>query len=83
MTIILWKGRIGISSSDLVGFWEHRDGSEGGELTFVRRADNNLQLEDCDGLPLAYVFAALRNAEFVVPSSYCPIHITYFTYDVA
>lgn len=70
MTLIIGKGAIGISSSNLVGYWEHRDGSEGGELIFARLPDNNLELVDCDGLPPSYVFTALRNAEFIVPASF-------------
>ena len=44
MTLIIGKGTIGISSSGLVGYWEHRDGSEGGELIFAHLPDNNLEL---------------------------------------
>lgn len=54
-------GVVGIDPVSLHGYWEYRDGTEGGELTFSRKK-GRLCLEDYDGsytLPRA-VITALR-----------------------
>jgi hypothetical protein len=56
--------RFGIDTAALYGFWERKDGTEGGELRFDRLASGALDLTDFDGayaLPLAIV-GALRSA---------------------
>lgn len=54
-------GVVGIDPVNLHGYWEYKDGTEGGELTFSR-SKGRLCLEDYDGsytLPRA-VITALR-----------------------
>lgn len=73
------SGVVGIDSHSLYGYWERRDGSEGGGLWFCReligsRLDQPgpLELIDFDGafeLPKA-VMAALRAAGVVLDESF-------------
>lgn len=61
-------GRVGIDTLGDYGFWEHRDGSEGGGLWFSHEPGQALELQDYDGayeLP-RQVIAALRAAGFIV-----------------
>lgn len=61
-------GTVGIDRAALHGYWERRDGTEGGELMFDRMSDGRLELADYDGtfcLPRP-VTRALRTAGFVV-----------------
>jgi hypothetical protein len=54
--------RVGIDEAELYGYWEHKDGSEGGGLWFERLDNGQLDLIDYDGdymLPML-VIAALR-----------------------
>jgi hypothetical protein len=62
------RGNCGIDELELYGYWEHKDGSEGGGLWFDRLSDGRLNLIDYDGdymLPHP-VIDALRLAGFVV-----------------
>ena len=64
--------RFGIDPAALYGFWERKDGSEGGGLWFDRLASGALDLIDYDGaacLPLAIV-GALRAAGVVVSDGF-------------
>ena len=57
-------GNVGIDPSALYGYWDQKDGSEGGGLWFELLADGRLDLTDYDGdycLPRS-VIAAMRNA---------------------
>lgn len=65
-------GTVGIDEDALYGYWEHKDGSEGGGLWFDRLSDGRLNLIDYDGdymLPKP-VIDALRLAGFVVDSDF-------------
>lgn len=42
------KGEVGIDPESLHGYWEYRDGTEGGELWFSMH-EGKLILEDFDG----------------------------------
>jgi hypothetical protein len=58
------RGTVGIDQVELYGYWDHKDGSEGGGLWFERLDNNQLDLIDYDGdyvLP-RLVIAALRSA---------------------
>ena len=63
------RGVVGIDTSAQYGYWEHKDGSEGGGLWFVECDDKGtLELSDYDGafeLPRSVV-AALRGAGVVL-----------------
>lgn len=64
--------RFGIDTAAMHGYWERKDGSEGGELLFERLASGALDLVDYDGayaLPLAIV-GALRAAGVVVSDDF-------------
>ena len=69
------RGIVEVSPSTLVGYWEHKDGTEGGELTFERvetRGSVTLELTDFDGdyeLP-GKVIEALRDAGFIVSDDF-------------
>ena len=57
-------GVVEISPKTLYGYWEHQDGSEGGNFWFVRSGNGQLELTDFDGardLPKA-VYSALARA---------------------
>jgi hypothetical protein len=61
-------GTVGIDPAALYGYWEHKDGSEGGGLWFERTEAGELELVDYDGdytLPRSVV-AALCAAERVI-----------------
>ena len=62
-------GQVGIDTAALYGYWERKDGSEGGGLWFVECDDKGtLELSDYDGafeLPRSVV-AALRAAGVVL-----------------
>ena len=61
------RGTVGIDPTALYGYWEHKDGSEGGGLWFERTEAGDLELVDYDGdyaLP-RLVIAALCAAEGV------------------
>jgi hypothetical protein len=61
------RGTVGIDPAALYGYWEHKDGSEGGGLWFERTETGDLELVDYDGdyvLP-RLVVAALCAAEGV------------------
>jgi len=56
------RGNVGIDEAELYGYWEHKDGTEGGGLWFERLESGQLDLVDYDGdycLPRSVV-AALR-----------------------
>ena len=62
------RGTVGIDPAALYGYWEHKDGSEGGGLWFERTETGGLELVDYDGdyaLP-RLVIAALCAAEGVI-----------------
>lgn len=62
------RGGVGVDVSAMYGYWEHKDGSEGGGLWFDRLSDGRLNLIDYDGdymLPHP-VIDALRLAGFCV-----------------
>jgi hypothetical protein len=62
------RGTVGIDPAALYGYWEHKDGSEGGGLWFERTEAGELELVDYDGdyeLP-RLVIAALCAAEGVI-----------------
>lgn len=62
------RGGVGVDVSALYGYWEHKDGSEGGGLWFDRLSDGRVNLIDYDGdymLPKP-VIDALRLAGFIV-----------------
>jgi hypothetical protein len=62
------RGTVGIDPAALYGYWEHKDGSEGGGLWFERTKAGELELVDYDGdytLPRSVV-AALCAAERVI-----------------
>lgn len=64
LTFDLTGPRFGIDTAALRGFWDRKDGTEGGELRFDRLSSGALDLIDYDGayaLPLAIV-GALRSA---------------------
>lgn len=64
-------GQVGISTEQLRGFFEHKDGSEGGGLWF-EQAGTTLELVDYDGvyaLPRA-VLDALRGAGIIADESF-------------
>jgi hypothetical protein len=64
--------RTGVSTTDLKGYWDHADGSEGGELLFDKDDDGVLNLIDYDGcffLP-PIVIAELRGAGFIVSDNF-------------
>lgn len=61
-------GEVGIDRAALHGYWEYRDGTEGGELWFEAMPDGSLELTDYDGaftLPVR-VIIALRAGGIVV-----------------
>lgn len=71
-TFDLTGPRFDIDTAALRGFWERKDGTEGGELIFDRLASGALDLVDFDGaacLPLAIV-GALRAAGVVVSDDF-------------
>jgi hypothetical protein len=62
------RGCVGVDVSALYGYWEHKNGSEGGGLWFDRLSDGRVNLIDYDGdymLPKP-VIDALRLAGFIV-----------------
>jgi hypothetical protein len=67
------RGTVGIDPAALYGYWEHKDGSEGGGLWFERTETGDLELVDYDGdyvLP-RLVIAALCAAEGVnIPADF-------------
>lgn len=69
------RGIVEVSPSTLYGYWEHKDGTEGGGLTFERvktRDGLTLELIDFDGdyeLP-GKVIEALRDAGFIVSEDF-------------
>jgi hypothetical protein len=65
-------GIVEIDSDSQYGYFEHRDGSEGGGLWFEGDKDTGLELTDYDGvyvLPRPVV-AALRAHGVTVPSEF-------------
>ena len=65
-------GQVHVYTSRLAGYWERRDGSEGGTLTFGWLITGRLELIDYDGagvLPNAVV-KALRAAGFVLDDTF-------------
>ena len=71
------KGQVSIDPVARYGYWERKDGSEGGGLWFEPCATGGpgrLELIDYDGafsLPRA-VYAALRDAGYVMDESFNP-----------
>lgn len=66
------RGSVGVDEDALYGYWEHKDGSEGGGLWFSHSEDGPLDLIDYDGdymLPKA-VIDALRLAGFRVDADF-------------
>jgi hypothetical protein len=61
-------GKTGIDPVALYGYFERKDGSEGGGLWFDRAEGDTLELVDYDGVSCLSpkVIAALRGAGFVV-----------------
>ena len=66
------RGTVGIDTTALYGYFERKDGSEGGGLWFDRLADNRLELADYDGLAVLprSVVACLKAAGFVLDESF-------------
>jgi hypothetical protein len=64
--------RTGVSKTELKGYWERADGSDGGELLFEKDDDGVLNLIDYDGAPCLAnaVVEELRGAGFLVDSSF-------------
>lgn len=65
-------GTVGIDRAALYGYWERKDGSEGGGLWFDRLDDGSIELVDYDGafeLPRSVV-AALRAAGIVLDETF-------------
>ena len=65
-------GIVEIDPAALYGYWERRDGSEGGGLWFENTTTDQLELVDYDGaatLPRA-VIEALRAAGFLLDESF-------------
>jgi len=65
-------GEVGINLEYMVGYWERKDGSEGGTLTFDCLPGGVYELIDYDGagvLPNAVV-SALRAAGFVLDETF-------------
>lgn len=61
-------GAVGIDSANLYGYFERKDGSEGGGLWFYRNANGQLELIDFDGtavLPRAIVQALRQHGVMV------------------
>lgn len=66
------RGVVGIDTTALYGYFERKDGSEGGGLWFERVDGGALELVDYDGvacLPRSVV-AALRAAGYVLDESF-------------
>lgn len=60
--------KLAIDPVALYGYWERKDGSEGGGLWFRKNADGKLELVDFDGsyeFPREWV-TILRNAGYVL-----------------
>jgi len=69
------NGIIAIDSNKLYGYWEHRDGSEGGGLWFSPLASGDIELSDYDGccqLPIAVINALRSHDLIIVTSEYDP-----------
>ena len=65
-------GTVAVYTEKLQGYWECRDGSEGGMLNFELLPDGRLELVDYDGafaLPNPVV-ATLRAAGFVLDETF-------------
>ena len=65
-------GIVQIDPAGLYGYWERKDGSEGGGLWFYKNSAAQLELIDYDGaaeLPRAVV-EALRAAGFMLDDSF-------------
>lgn len=65
-------GTVGIDTVELYGYWERRDGTEGGGLWFRAMDDGRLELADFDGyfeLPRKVV-DALRGAGIVLDETF-------------
>lgn len=63
-------GAIGIDPAALYGYFERKDGSEGGGLWFERTEAGNLELSDYDGtacLPMAIITALRAHGVTVTP----------------
>ena len=66
------RGTVGIDTTALYGYFERRDGSEGGELWFERIEGGAFELMDYDGmacLPRSVV-DALRCAGFILDETF-------------
>jgi len=66
--------RCAVDTKAAYGYWERKDGSEGGGLWFAHKADGTLELQDFDGafeLPVV-VANELRAAGFVVGPDFDP-----------
>jgi hypothetical protein len=65
-------GVIGIDSANLYGYFERKDGSEGGGLWFYRNASGQLELIDFDGLAAlpGTIASALREHGVIVDSDF-------------
>ena len=66
------RGTVGVDTAARCGYFERKDGSEGGGLWFERLADGTLELVDYDGmacLPRSVV-EALRGAGFVLDETF-------------
>ena len=65
-------GTVSVCKAHMRGYWERRDGSEGGELLFDRLPGGVYELVNYDGafsLPVAVV-NSLRAAGFVLDESF-------------
>lgn len=66
------RGTVGIDTAALYGYFERKDGSEGGGLWFERTEGGALELVDYDGvacLPRSIV-EALRGAGFILDETF-------------
>jgi hypothetical protein len=65
-------GTVGVCKAHMRGYWERKDGSEGGELLFDRLPNGVYELVDYDGafeLPVAVV-DSLRAAGFMLDENF-------------
>lgn len=64
------RGTVGIDPAALYGYFERKDGSEGGGLWFERTEAGGLELADYDGtacLPMAIITALRAHGVTVTP----------------
>jgi hypothetical protein len=62
----------GVDTTELKGYWDRADGSDGGELLFEKDDDGGLNLIDYDGCMFLQmsVITELREAGFIVSADF-------------